>query len=143
MSKFNDIANKLPKTYTFGRDKWFSVTDVLNLIGELQKAHEEEIQEINEAHKRTLDRINYERLEQSKTLVTIAERSRSVLDSLLNFVDPRREIQELLKKHSVTEAESVKRLAASGALDGVFTRDELQRIYAECDGIAQENRGIV
>ena len=143
MSKFNDIANKLPKTYTFGRDKWFTVTDVLNLVTELQNAHEEEIQEIQAAHKHTLDRINYERLEQSKTLVTIAERSRSVLDSLVNFVDPRREIQELLKTHSVTEAESVKRLAASGALDGVFTRDELQRIYAECDGIAQENRGIV
>lgn len=40
MSKFNDIANKLPKTYTFGRDKWFTVTDVLNLVTEPQTARE-------------------------------------------------------------------------------------------------------
>lgn len=140
MSKFNTIANKLPKSYTFGRDKWFSVTDVLNLIGELQKAHEEEIQEINEVHKHTLDRINYDRLEQSKTLVMLAERSRSVLDSLAGFVDPHREIHDLLKKDSRAEAESVQRLIANGSLNGIFTADELNDLWGHCQGVAQETK---
>ena len=138
MSKFNTIANKLPKTYTFGRDKWFSVTDVLNLIGELQEAHEEEIKEIQDAHRHTLDRIHYDSLERSKTLVMLAERSRSVLDSLANFVDPNREIHDLLNKHSREEAESVKRLVANGSLNGIFNPEELKDIWGACNRATAE-----
>lgn len=140
MGKFNTVANNLPKASHFGRDRWFSVTDVLNLIDELKKAHEEEIQEIQEAHKHTLDRIHYDRLEQSKTLVMLAERSRSVLDSLANFVDPHREIHDLLKKNSRAEAESVQRLIANGSLNGIFTAAELNDLWGHCQGVAQETK---